>query len=514
MIGIGIGLVGGGITNQLPFRFTINTNNTSAGSSTSTQFKLPLVSSGTLNAVVNWGDGTSSTITTWNQAEVTHTYATAGSYDVRITGVLKGWRFNNGGDKLKILNIINWSGLTIDVSAGFYGCTNLTCSALDAPSITSTSLAQYFESCPSLVDGLSKWNVSSVTNMFNMFASNYSAISYTGDLSNWDTSNVTSFQRIFYFHTKFNNASIINWDVSSCSNFNDMFRDTLFNQNISNWTINTSTGVDMRNMFRGCPFNQPIGTWNTSAVTNMASMFLENFVFNQDIGSWNTSAVTDMSSMFRTTSFNQNIGAWNTSSVTNMSGMFQGSGFNQNIGSWNVTSVTDMNNMFSSNYAFNQNIGSWNVSNVTSFTNMFGASAFNNGGSSDINNWTIKTTGTVSMAGMFSDNGSFNQPIENWNTSAVTNMSLMFRFNPIFNQNIGSWNVSNVTNFGGFMDGKTAATYSAANLDALYNGWSSRPVQPNLSINFGTAKYTAAGQVGKNILDFAPNNWTLVDGGI
>ena len=107
MIGIGIGLVGGGITNQLPFRFTINTNNTSAGSSTSTQFKLPLVFSGTLNAVVNWGDGTSSTITAWNQAEVTHTYAIAGLYDIKITGVLRGWQFNNGGDRLKILNIIN-----------------------------------------------------------------------------------------------------------------------------------------------------------------------------------------------------------------------------------------------------------------------------------------------------------------------------------------------------------------------------------------------------------------------
>lgn len=307
MIGIGIGLVGGGIVNQLPFRFTVNTNNTSAGSSTSTQFKLPLVSSGTLNAVVNWGDGTSSTITTWNQAEVTHTYATAGVYDIKITGVLRGWRFNNGGDKLKILNIINWGSLIISTGETFFGCTNLTASALDAPIITSTSLNGCFDSCAN----------------------------FNGFVKNWNVSNVTNFGSVF------NGATV---------------------------------------------FNQDISTWNVSSGTIFYYMFIS------------------------ATSFNQNIGSWDVSSATNMLAMF-----------YNATA---------------------------------------------------------------------------------------------FNQNIGSWNISNVTNLSVFMGVKSAANYSAANLDAIYNGWSSRPVQPNLSIDFGSIKYTAAGQAGKDILDFAPNNWTIVDGGI
>ena len=83
-----------------------------------------------------------------------------------------------------------------------------------------------------------------------------------------------------------------------------------------------------------------------------------------------------------------------------------------------------------------------------------------------------------------------------------------------FNQNIGGWNVSNVTNFTNFMDNKTAANYSAANLDAIYNGWSLLTLQPNVTANFGTIKYTAAGQTGRNTLTSAPKNWTITDGGI
>ena len=64
------------------------------------------------------------------------------------------------------------------------------------------------------------------------------------------------------------------------------------------------------------------------------------------------------------------------------------------------------------------------------------------------------------------------------------------------------------------MLGKSFTNYSSTNLDAIYNGWSLLAVQPNLNINFDTIKYTLAGQAGKNILEGAPNNWNITDGGI
>jgi surface protein len=341
----------------LPFEFSVKTDN--AGVSTSTQFRMPLTTSTGLNMRVDWGDGNVEVIT--NHTLAIHTYASAGTYIISVTGSILGWQFNNGGDRLKMLNVSKWAGLNISVDSGFYGCTNLTATATDAPLITTTSLENYFRICNNFNSPIGNWNISSVTNLQLCF---YNSPLFNQNIGSWNVSNVTRFDAMFQF-SGFNNGG---------------------SSDINNWTIKTSSGVIMTTMFSYTPFNQPIGSWNTTSVTNMAEMF------------------------FFATSFNQNIGSWNVSNVTSMSNMFQ--------------SATQ------------------------------------------------------------------------------------------FNQNIGSWNISNVANMNNFMANKTAANYSAVNLDSIYNGWSSRPVKPNLTITFGTIKFTAAGVAGKAILTGAPNLWTITDGGL
>jgi len=93
-------------------------------------------------------------------------------------------------------------------------------------------------------------------------------------------------------------------------------------------------------------------------------------------------------------------------------------------------------------------------------------------------------------------------------------MGGMFQIATAFNQDISAWDVSQVSDFSFFMTGKTFSNYSAVNLDAIYNTWSLLSLQLSVTIDFGTIKYTAAGQAGKNILLAAPNNWTVNDGGI
>ena len=140
------------------FVSTWKTSNTSTGSSTATQIKLPLISGGTYNFVVEWGDGTSDTITTNFSAATTHTYAVAGTYQIRITGTCYGWQFNNTGDILKILSVEKWGNAFRlgNNSAYFYGCENLELQQVDdVLDLTgTTTLANMFFNCFYKIPGI------------------------------------------------------------------------------------------------------------------------------------------------------------------------------------------------------------------------------------------------------------------------------------------------------------------------------------------------------------------------
>jgi len=195
--------------------------------------------------------------------------------------------------------------------------------------------------------------------------------------------------------------------------------------------------------------------------------------------------------------------------VTNFAGLF----FDctslttiNNINSWDTSAITTMAEMFSGCIAFNQAL-SFDTSSVTDMNQMFyNCTAFNQPLSFD-------TSAVEFMNRMFRDATAFNQNISSFNTGAVTDMSQMFKDAPAFNQNIGTWNVENVQDFADFMSGKTDATFSKTNLNAIYNGWSTQAVQSSLDISFGTAEYTSAATAGRLILT-GTALWTITDGGL
>jgi len=519
------------------------TNN--SGSSGSNQISIGIDTNFTYDYSVDWGDGTTSTGVT---DAITHTYASSGNYTVKISGIFPAINMPNSGDSPKLLEVKNWgSNVWQTMANAFSDCENLRITATDAPNLSLvTSMQSMFSFCSGMNDSINHWKTSNVTNMSNMFAF---ASAFNQPLNSWTTSNLTTMAYMFYGATVFNqplntwntsavtdmsgvfmeatsfNQPLNSWNTSAVNNMSAMFaRASSFNQPLDSWV--TSAVMDMSSMFwNATVFNQPLNTWNTSAVTNMNHMFsngshsgdtYDPMAFNQPLNTWNTSAVTDMSYMFwYATIFNQPLNSWNTSNVTEMGYMFSyATTFNQPLNSWNTSKVTGMYAMFWGASSFNSNITSWNTSLVVNMSSMFkGATVFNQA----IGSWN--TSSVMYMDEMFLYAEAFNQPIGSWNTSNVTNMNTMFFGATAFNQNIGSWNVSKVTKtvyygLSNFMGSKTPTTFSAANLDAIYIGWASRTVKPNINISFGTAKRTAASTTARGVLTASPNLWSISDGGI
>ncbi|MEM6685241.1 MAG: BspA family leucine-rich repeat surface protein, partial [Bacteroidota bacterium] len=271
------------------FVTTWKTDNT--GSSNDNEITIPTRSGLTYNYDVDWdNDGTFDDIGV--TGDITHTYASAGTYTVAIRGTFPAILFNGGGDSQKILSVEQWgtnNWQTFDLA--FSGCINLVENSTDAP------------------------NLSNVTDMGFAFSG---CTSFNQDISNWDVSNVLRFQ--------------------------GMFRVSGFNQPLNNW--NVQNAVDMRNMFFGTPFNQPLNNWDMHGVLNVEAMF-RNTPFDQDISMWDTSTIRFMTTLFSGCPFNQDISGWDVGDVTNMLGMFLGNtAFDQDISQWDVSMVSDMTFMF------------------------------------------------------------------------------------------------------------------------------------------------------------------------
>ena len=91
-------------------------------------FTFPVaISALTYDCVIDWGDGSSSIITAYNDADLTHSYASAGTYQIKVSGTLGSFYINNGVTKLLITKVINWGNVGMQlIYNGFYGASNLT----------------------------------------------------------------------------------------------------------------------------------------------------------------------------------------------------------------------------------------------------------------------------------------------------------------------------------------------------------------------------------------------------
>ncbi len=159
------------------------------------------------NAVIDWGDGSTTTST----GDLTaHTYATAGDYVITVTGSYTAPNFNNAGDKAKLRSINHWGSVRgmAQWAYAFNGCSNWS-GAIPTTLATDNTLKNTGPNgCRSLLQGctgltsipvdLFKYNILVSTNGFwATFLGCTGLLTLPIDLFRYNTA-CTSFYRTFY----------------------------------------------------------------------------------------------------------------------------------------------------------------------------------------------------------------------------------------------------------------------------------------------------------------------------
>jgi len=220
--------------------------------------------------VINWGDDSAKetvSATSGQSGYIGHTYTTAGTYTIKISGSMKMYGRSGFAD-------IAGQGLLTRVDS--FGKLGI------------TSFAYAFYNCSGLMS-VPKTLPDNVTNMYDMFQ-RCRAAAFNPDVSNWDVSNVTDMGYMFFncYGASFN-PDVSNWDVSKVTNTSGMFSDCYgasFNPDVSNW--NVSNVRNMNWMFTGCSHQNfrggrgadglGIANWTPKSLSSM-----HNFMLNARI---------------------------------------------------------------------------------------------------------------------------------------------------------------------------------------------------------------------------------------
>jgi surface protein len=141
--------------------------------------------------VINWGDGSAETVsaTSGQSGYIGHTYTTAGTYAIRISGSLTMYGRSSAVDiagqaLLTRIDSFGKLGITSFFRA-FYRCTGLLSVPKTLPDSV-TDINSMFASCSGAAfnPDISAWNVSKVTNMGYMFYNCYGA-AFNPDMKRW-----------------------------------------------------------------------------------------------------------------------------------------------------------------------------------------------------------------------------------------------------------------------------------------------------------------------------------------
>lgn len=239
-------------------------------------FTFPAGNTGTYNAEIDFGDGGGwKTITAYNDADLTNTYASGGTYQIKVRGTFPWVYINNGTVKTYITKVIQWGDVGFEsMDNAFYGATSLADIASGGTFTGVIDWDQAFRDCTSIItfpaintnDGeqfVRTWFACSAMTSFSLLDMG-SAVNFTGT---WQScTSLTTFPAI-----QFSSGDIFSSAWLGCTNLNTV--NVVFN-----------SVVNFSNAFRLCgTISVPnIGNATITSLTTAASMFLSSTLNTTD----------------------------------------------------------------------------------------------------------------------------------------------------------------------------------------------------------------------------------------
>ena len=212
------------------------------------------------NFTVDYGDGTIAEITSFDDEDRKHTYSTAGTYDVKITGLCEGWSFYNVGDSASDLTQIKQWGVTQAKHIDFENCTNLS-GQIPTPVKNSFTTVESFRllfyNCTNLNSQIPEnlfYNATNVITLRNVF--NYSGV--TGNIPKDLLKYCTKVENVAFL---FGGSSNITGSIpenlfSNCPNLKTVygvFKETSITGSIPEKLLSNCPNITkVGELFRGC----------------------------------------------------------------------------------------------------------------------------------------------------------------------------------------------------------------------------------------------------------------------
>lgn len=253
-----------------------------------------------------------------------------------------------------------------------------------------TSLASAFKGCHAVESiDLTGWDTCGVTSMARCFMQCYGLTEVIG-LSELDTSQSTSFERLFEGDSSLKSADVARWNTGNVTDMNRTFGScfSLTSLDLSDW--DTSQVTDMKCMIYMYPTSRSslrtvgdLSRWDVSQVKYMTSMFAYNddIVTFGDLSGWKTPSLQKVDHIFQYCHSLNNVGdlsGWDVSHCTSFRNMFQGCNSLKSIGNvstWRTSNVTDMYQTFQYDVELSVDCSKWDVKKVTNHTGFNGVGA-------------------------------------------------------------------------------------------------------------------------------------------